>query len=104
METKKPKYIKIKPSSREIKKLMAVFYDGNKEKIKTIHFGQSGASDMTQHKNIARRDLYDARHRKNENWKNPMTAGTLAKFILWNKPNKKDSINDYIKKFNLKKI
>jgi hypothetical protein len=29
-----------------------------------------------------------------------MTAGTLALYILWNKPTIKESIKDYKKKFN----
>ena len=35
---------------------------------KTVHFGQAGASDMTQHKNEARKNRYIARHKKNKNW------------------------------------
>ena len=35
---------------------------------KTVHFGQAGASDMTQHKNEARKNRYIQRHKKNESW------------------------------------
>jgi len=36
---------------------------------KTIHFGASGYSDFTKHKDKKRKDAYDARHKKLENWK-----------------------------------
>jgi len=41
------------------------------------------------------------RHRKRENWNNYMSAGSLSRYILWNKPTLKASIADYKKKFNL---
>ena len=31
-----------------------------------------------------------------------MTAGSLSRYILWNKPTLKGSISDYRKRFNLK--
>ena len=51
-----------------------------------------------------RKSLYYARHIKREDWTKPMSAGTLSKYILWNKPTLKASIADYIKKFKLKLI
>jgi len=103
MENKKPFYVDIKKSTNQNKKLMAIFYNKDKQKIKTVHFGQFGASDYTQHKSIERRNLYDNRHKKNEDWDNPQTAGALAKWILWGEPTLSASINNFLKKFNLKK-
>jgi len=40
------------------------------------------------------------RHRTRENWNNPMSAGSLSRWILWNKPTLKASISDYKRKFN----
>jgi hypothetical protein len=95
------KSVEIKKSTRTGKKLMAIFYDGDK-KVKTIHFGAVGYSDYTIHKDEARRQRYIDRHRKSEDWENPMTAGTLALYILWSKPTISAGIADYKKKFGFK--
>lgn len=88
--------VTIKPSTRADKKLMAIFDDGT-----ITHFGQRGAEDFTIHRDEKRKELYIKRHRANEDWSNPKTAGTLAKYILWNKPTLSASIADYKKRFNL---
>ena len=97
-------FVEIKPATQKGKKLQAIFYDEDKKKIKTIPFGQAGASDFTQHKDKERRTRYDIRHEKREDWTNPMTAGALSKFILWNLPTLKASIADFRKRFNLGRI
>lgn len=43
---------------------MAVFYNNEKQKIKTTHFGASGYSDFTQHKDEERKKRYLERHKK----------------------------------------
>ena len=90
----------IKPSTKAEKKYMAIFYEYGKKK-KTTHFGAAGMSDYTKHKNKTRKRRYMTRHRKRENWNNYMSAGSLSRYILWNKPTLKASIADYKKKFNL---
>ena len=90
--------VEITKSTRGGKKLQAIFYEGEK-KVKTIHFGQAGASDYTIHRDEARRQRYIDRHRASEDWKNPMTAGTLSLFILWSKPTIQAGIAEYKKKF-----
>ena len=95
--------VDIKKSTNSKKKLMAIFYDDSGKKIKTTHFGASGMSDYTKHKDDERKKLYLARHKKNENWNNYMTPGSLAKHILWSEPTFEASYNKYLKKFNLKK-
>ena len=92
--------VNIKKSSLPGKKMMATFYDINNNKIKTVHFGASGYSDYTIHKDPERKQRYIERHKKNEDWNDPMTAGTLALYILWNKPTKTESIKDYKMKFD----
>ena len=94
--------VEIKPSTQKTKKLMAIFYDDNGKKIKTVHFGSAGMSDFTIHKDKERKERYLDRHRKRENWNEPMTAGALSRWILWNKPTLKASITDYKKRFKLK--
>tara|TARA_R110000772_G_C13265938_1_gene435801 strand:- start:1107 stop:1442 length:336 start_codon:yes stop_codon:yes gene_type:complete len=105
--------IEIKKSTNPKKKYMALFIyeEGGKEKKKTIHFGSAPNKDYTiyykedgKKKADERKSLYYARHIKREDWTKPMSAGTLSKYILWNKPTLKASIADYIKKFKLKLI
>jgi len=93
----------ISASAQDKKKMTAIFYKDGK-KVKTRHFGQKGASDFTKHGDEARKKRYDARHRKRENWNDPMSAGALSKYILWNKPTLEGSIRDYLKRFKLKRI
>jgi len=93
--------VEIKPSTQKDKKFMAIFYDEGK-KVKTTHFGAKGMSDFTIHKDKQRKERYLDRHRKRENWDSYMTAGSLSRWILWNKPTLKASISDYKKRFKLK--
>ncbi len=99
------KLLFIKPSTNEGKKLMAKFE--NNGRTKTIHFGEKGAMDYTKYYSKdpelakQKRDSYDARHKVNENWNDPQTAGALAKHILWSEPTIKQSIIKFKKLFNL---
>ena len=98
----KPHKVIIKTSKNPEKKYTAFFYDKDNKYIKKIHFGQKGYSDFTKHKSESRKQRYINRHKgMNEDWENPMTAGALSRWILWEKPNLKDSINFYKNKFNL---
>ncbi len=61
-----------------------------------------GYSDFTHHKNEERKKRYIERHQHNENWNDPMTPGSLSRFILWgNATNLNQAIKDYEKKFNV---
>lgn len=95
--------VKIEKSENKDKKLTAVFYDGDK-KIKTTHFGQAGANDFTTfsiNERDERKKLYLNRHRNNENWNDYKSAGSLSRWILWNKSTISTSIADFKNKFNL---
>jgi hypothetical protein len=96
------KYTKviIKPSSNKNKKYMAIL-SSKEGKTKTIHFGSAGMSDFTKNKDEARKKRYLDRHRKRENWTVPDTAGSLSRWILWNKTSLRASISDYKKRFKL---
>ena len=96
-------YIKLEKSSNLNKKWVAVFYDEDKKKVKTTHFGSAGASDYTINKDDARKELYLNRHHSNENWNDFISAGSLSRWILWNKKTLELSLKDYMNKFNLKK-
>ena len=89
----------IKISTNAQKKYMAIFRNTKTGHTRTTHFGAKGYSDFTKHKNLERRARYDSRHENNENWDDPFTAGSLSKWILWNKPSITDSIRHYKKKF-----
>ena len=95
------KKVIIKKSTNPKKKYMAVFYENDK-KIKTTHFGCAGMSDYTKHKDPARKQRYMNRHKSRENWSDPMSAGSLSRYILWNKPTLRASINDFKNRFNYK--
>ena len=93
------KLISIKPSKAKGKKYTAVF-DVN-GKTKTTHFGASGYTDFIKSGgDLKRKAAYISRHKK-ENWTTPMTSGTLAFYILWNKPTLKASIADYKRRFKV---
>lgn len=96
-------FVQLSKSNQEGKKYKAVFYDENRQKIKTTHFGASGMSDYTKHKDEDRKQAYLARHKNNENWNDYKSAGSLSRHLLWNKPSLSASYNDYVKKFNLTK-
>ena len=96
-------FVQLKKSEIEGKKYTAIFYDNNHKKIRTTHFGSAGMSDYTKHKDDERKDLYLARHRVNENWEDYKSGGSLARYILWNKPTISASYNDYLKRFGLSK-
>ena len=101
------KLLSIKPSERATKKYVATFCmcDGetkccDKER-KRVHFGQKGSSTYIDHKDDKKKDAYIARHKVNENFNNPLSSGSLSRYILWNKTTLSASIADFKKRFNL---
>jgi hypothetical protein len=90
------KLLEVKKSTQKNKKYMAVFDDGS-----STHFGLKGSSTYLDHNDDKKKDAYIARHKVNENWDDPKSAGSLARYILWNKKTLKESIADYKKRFNL---
>jgi hypothetical protein len=96
-------FVQLKKSEIEGKKYTAIFYDDNRKKIRTTHFGSAGMSDYSKHKDDERKQRYLDRHRANENWEDYKSGGSLARYILWNKPTISASYNDYLKRFGLSK-
>ena len=96
-------FVQLTKSSNVDKKYTAIFYNDKRKKVKTVHFGAAGMSDYTIHKDKERKMLYLQRHYKNENWEDYMTAGSLSRWILWNKTSLSESYNDYIRHFGLTK-
>ena len=96
-------FVDFKKSTNSKKKMMAIFYDKDKKKIKTVHFGQAGADDFTITNDEKQKELYRKRHLKDLKTNDFMRAGYLAYHVLWNKKTLKASIADYMKMFKLKK-
>ena len=97
-------YIKLIKSPLKNKKHRMLFYvdkGGRIIKVKHTDFGDSRYSDFTIHKDENRKDRYLTRHMKNEDWSKFLTAGSLSRWVLWNKPDLKDSLEDYADRFNL---
>jgi hypothetical protein len=96
-------FVNITKSTRAGKKMMAIFYDMNKKKVKTTHFGASGYESYPDHQDLQRKMNYITRHKAREDFNDYMTAGALSYWILWNKPTLSGSIEDYMNRFKLKK-
>jgi hypothetical protein len=94
------KLISITPSSDPNKKYDAKI-EIEKDKYKIIKFGAKGYSDFIQSGDETKKNAYIARHSKNEDWNNPLTAGFWSRWVLWNKKTLKESISDVKNKFNL---
>jgi len=93
------KLLSIKPSTAKNKKYTATFLINDKEK--TVHFGYAGSKTFLDHGDEKKKDAYLARHKKNENWNDPLTPASLARYINWNKTTLSASIADFKKRFNL---
>ena len=107
-----PKLLKIIPSDVKGKKYSAFFLlDNGKEK--KVNFGAKTYKDFTlmnnkkskfyepdKEKREKVRASYRARHAKDP-INNPLTAGALSWWILWNKPTLAGSISHFKNKFKL---
>lgn len=79
------------------KKYKVVLLNEDTGRKKTIKFGQEGADDYTIHKDKERKKRYLKRHRAREDWTKSgiATAGWWSRYLLWNLPTIKSSL-DYI--------
>ena len=94
------KLISMKPANNNIHKYVVVVEkdDGSR---RTIRFGAAGMSDFTKHRDEARKQRYLDRHRAREDWNDPLTAGFWSRWILWNKPTIRESLEDVRQRFGL---
>lgn len=69
-------YITKSPNSE--KKYRAIFTNGDH-----VDFGAKGYPDYTTTGDKERRARYLTRHRGNESWNNPRSAGSLSRYLLW---------------------
>ena len=88
--------VEISKSNKEGKKLKAVI-----DNKKTIHFGASGYSDYTKHKDDDRKQRYIDRHKKREDHTKSGidTAGFLSRHLLWGEPTIEKSVDELNKKY-----
>ena len=86
----------IEKGTAKNKKLKAIFYDEKGKKIRTVQFGMEGSSTYIDHKDKKLRSRYIDRHRTNENWNDPQSAGALSRYLLWGDST---SLNTNIKKY-----
>jgi hypothetical protein len=95
------KLISITPSTKAGKKYTATF-EGENGRTKTTHFGAAGMDDYTKTHDKEQRARYLARHKANENWNKPESAGSLSKNILWGSSTSiRENIASFKNKFNL---
>ena len=87
----------LQPSNRVSKKLKVHLPNGS-----WVHFGARGWDDFTLHHDPIRRDRYIKRHERREDWTDLTKAGAWARWILWNKPNFRESVRDMERRFNIK--
>ena len=95
------KLIDIKPSPNKEKKFRATFYINNKKDYIHIDFGARGFEDYTIHKDPERKKRYIERHKRNENWNDPLSPGALSRYILWEYTDLNKAIREYKKRFKL---
>lgn len=102
-----PKLLSVKPSDKDGKKYQATFCMCKGETKccdkdrKKVHFGLEGSSTFIDHNDEKKKDAYLARHRKNEDWSNYLSRGSLSRYLLWNKTTLSASIADFKKRFKL---
>jgi hypothetical protein len=101
------KFLGLEDSKRKGKRYTALFQIGtdkntelNEPIIKKVHFGSSLHENYTMHKDTERKERYKQRH-KNDNLADPLSAGSLSMFILWEKPNIEEGIKFYKKHFGI---
>jgi len=100
------KLLDITPAHDGVHKLKAVFLKDSGRK-QTTRFGAVGYKDYIQYskedRNLAaeHKSSYLSRHRKTERRDQPLTAGALSRWVLWNQPTLQSSIADFRKRFQL---
>ena len=102
------KLLSIKPSDKATKKYVATFCmcDGATKCCDTdrkkVHFGAKNSNTYLDHGDEKKRLAYVARHKVNENFNDPLSAGSLAKNLLWGPTTSlRENIALFKKKFNL---
>jgi len=91
--------VQIRRSDRPGKKWDAVIMRDGRA-VRKIPFGAAGYDDFTLTGDTAQRERYLSRHRRREDWSDPMTAGFWSARLLWNKPTLRESVADVNRRFH----
>lgn len=72
--------------------------------VRMVHFGAVGYSDYTLHRDRARMERYLIRHRRREDWslRGIFSPGFWSRWVLWNKPTLRASIQDIRRRFGIR--
>ena len=70
-------------------------------KTKTVRFGTDSNFLLNKAKTNKDKKAYLARHKVNENWGDPTSAGSLSKHLLWNTRNLNTNISAFKNKFKI---
>ena len=97
---RKLKLIKIVRSPIKIKKFRAFYNDGTHTDFGATGYQNYGGIGKERHLDEDRKKRYIERHKK-EDWTDPKKAGTLSRYVLWNKKTFRESVADYKKRFKL---
>lgn len=88
----------IHSSDRKDKRFKAIFHDGT-----TVHFGSKDSNTYIDHHDDKKRRNYIKRHQLlNEDWSDPYKAGTLSRYLLWEKKSLSEAVANYKHRFNIK--
>jgi hypothetical protein len=68
----------IEASDRKGKRFKATYANG-----KVVHFGAKDGSTYIDEGDKTKRENYLKRHKVNENWNDPYSAGSLSRWLLW---------------------
>ena len=83
------------------KEFKAVFRKSD-GKTKTTQFGTSSNFVLNKNKTLDDRKNYIARHKDNEDFNNPTSAGSLSRHLLWGDSRSlQKNINNFKKKFKI---
>jgi hypothetical protein len=91
----------LEPATDATHKWVGVFTNETTKDERRIPFGAKGMSDYTLNKNPLRRQSYLSRHRSREDWTNPMTAGALSRWILWERTSIQEAVRKFRRRFSL---
>ena len=84
--------VSVRQSTRLDKRMMADF------QTKKIHFGAKNGSTFVDHQDMKIKENWIKRHKVNSDFNDFDSAGSLARYILWNKSNLHASIRDLNKR------
>ena len=80
--------------------------EGESGRTKRVYFGDSNSKDYTLFNGLEREEhkrRYLERHRANEDWNDPETAGFWSRWILWgDTPSVQQNLKRTLSRFNLR--